>query len=194
MLIAYGVALATVGRPDEALDTFAKARAADPTSGLPLLDAGTVFLMRGDRDRAATSFTDAIAIDPMLARAHNGLGVIDAERHAYDSALAHWRRAVELDPHDSETLFNLGDLLIKIGRSAEARTYWERYLAAVPKGTEVSDRARVEQLVIQPPVVAAQDIRNCHRLLLLRPRKGAEWGTNVRQCGARPILTQGAYG
>ena len=144
VLIAYGVALATVGRPADALDVFTRAHAADPTSGLPLLDAGTVFLMGGDRDRAAKSFTEALAIDPSLARAHNGLGVIDAERKNYDSALAHWRRAVELDPHDFQTLFNLGDLLIKIGRPAEARSYWERYLAEAPAGAEVSDRARVE--------------------------------------------------
>src|SRR5206468_11618464 len=69
VLIAYGVALATVGRPADALETFTRAHAADPTSGLPLLDAGTVFLMGGDRQRAAASFTEALAIDPSLARA-----------------------------------------------------------------------------------------------------------------------------
>ena len=151
VLIAYGVALATVGKPGDALDVFTRAHAADPTSGLPLLDAGTVFLMGGDGDRAAKSFTEALAIDPSLARAHNGLGVIDAERKNYDSALAHWRRAVELDPHDFQTFFNLGDLLIKIGRPAEARSYWERYLAEAPAGAEVSDRARVEHWLSKHP-------------------------------------------
>src|SRR3954452_3982526 len=97
VLIAYGVALATVGRPADALETFTRAHAADPTSGLPLLDAGTVFLMRGDRERAAASFTEALKIDPSLARAQNGLGVIAAEQKDYEGALAHWRRAVELD-------------------------------------------------------------------------------------------------
>jgi Flp pilus assembly protein TadD len=151
VLIAYGVALATVGRPGDALEVFTRARAVDPTSGLPLLDAGTVFLMGGDRDRAAASFTEALTVDPSLARAHNGLGVIDAERNDYDSALAHWRRAAELDPHDFQTLFNLGDLLIKIGRTAEARSYWQRYLAEVPPGSEVSDRARVERWLSKRP-------------------------------------------
>jgi arylsulfatase A-like enzyme/Tfp pilus assembly protein PilF len=151
VLIAYGVALATVGRTGDALDAFNRARAADPASGLPLLDAGTVLLMGGDNVRAAASFTEALAIDPTLARAHNGLGVIDAERKNYDSALAHWRRAVELDPHDFQTLFNIGDLLIKTGQPAQARPYWERYLAAVPPGAEVSDRARVERWLSKRP-------------------------------------------
>jgi arylsulfatase A-like enzyme/Tfp pilus assembly protein PilF len=151
VLIAYGVALATVGRAHEALEVFARARAADPSNGLPLVDAATVYLMDGDRDRAAAAFTDALAVDPTLARAHNGLGVIAAERKDYDSALRHWRQAVELDPRDFQTLFNLGDLLIKIGRPAEARPYWERYLAAAPPGVDMSDRGNVRRWLSNRP-------------------------------------------
>jgi tetratricopeptide (TPR) repeat protein len=97
------------------------------------------------------AFKEALAIDPTLARAHNGLGVIDAERHDYDAALAHWRRAVELDPRDFQTLFNLGDLLIKLGRPHEARPYWERYLAAAPPGVDLSDRGRVKAWLSNRP-------------------------------------------
>src|SRR5438552_18699533 len=84
--------------------------------------------MARERDRASAAFTEALAIDPTLARAHNGLGVIAAEQRNYRQALEHWRRAVELDPRDFETLFNIGDLLIRLGRSSEARPYWQKYL------------------------------------------------------------------
>jgi Flp pilus assembly protein TadD len=151
VLIAYGVALATAGRPKDALDIFARARTIDPANGMPLVDSGTVYLMRGDRERASAAFIEALTIDPTLARAHNGLGVIDAERRNYESALTHWRRAVELDPRDSEALFNLGDLLIKIGRPTEARTYWERYAALEQPGQDVSDRARVSRWLSNRP-------------------------------------------
>jgi arylsulfatase A-like enzyme/Tfp pilus assembly protein PilF len=151
VLIAYGVALATIGRSKEALDVFTSARAADPSNGLPLVDAATVYLMSGDRDRASAAFTEALKVDPTMAKAHNGLGVIDAERQDYESALSHWRRAVELDPRDHQTLFNLGDLLIRIGRPTEARTYWERYLAVAPPGQEVTDRARVSRWLSNRP-------------------------------------------
>ena len=151
VLIAYGVALATAGRTREALDTFARARTADPSNGLPLVDAGTVYLMTGDRDRASAAFKDALAVDATLARAHNGLGVIDAQRHDYPAALAHWRRAAELDPRDFQTLFNLGDLLVKMGRPTEARPYWERYLATVPPAIDVSDRALVQRWLSNRP-------------------------------------------
>jgi arylsulfatase A-like enzyme/Tfp pilus assembly protein PilF len=70
VLIAYGVALASVGRTREALEVFTRARSLDPSNGLPLVDAATIYLMNGDRDRAAAAFTDALSVDPALARAH----------------------------------------------------------------------------------------------------------------------------
>jgi arylsulfatase A-like enzyme/Tfp pilus assembly protein PilF len=145
VLNAYGVALATAGRTREALDAFARARAADPASGLALVNVATVYLMQGDRARAAASFEEALAADPTLARAHNGLGVVAAEQHDYERAIDHWRRAVALDPRDFQALFNLGDALIVLGRDAEARPYWERYLAVVPRSVDLRDRERVRR-------------------------------------------------
>jgi choline-sulfatase len=151
VLIAYGVALASIGRTGDALDAFTRARALDPSNGLPLVDAATVYLMKGERDRAAAAFTEALSVDPTLARAHNGLGVIAAERKDYPGALEHWQRAVSLDPSDFRTLFNLGDLLITLGRPREARPYWERYLATAPSQLEASDRARVRRWLSNQP-------------------------------------------
>src|SRR5262249_30297087 len=140
VLNAYGVALATAGRTHDALEAFARARSADPASGLALANEATIYLMAGDRDRAAASFEQALGVDPTLARAHNGLGVVAAERHAYDEAIEHWRRAVSFDPRDYQALYNLGDLLIRLGRPAEARPYWQQYLAIVPSSVDVRDR------------------------------------------------------
>jgi hypothetical protein len=58
---------------------------------------------------------------------------------------------VELDPSDFRTLFNLGDLLITIGRPGEARPYWERYLATAPHTLEASDRAKVQRWLSKQP-------------------------------------------
>src|SRR4029453_11378571 len=48
VLNAYGVALASVNRADEALSVFEQARTLDPASGVPLTNIGTVHLMRDD--------------------------------------------------------------------------------------------------------------------------------------------------
>lgn len=143
VLIAYGVALASSGRAGEALDAFERARALDPTNGLPDVDIGMLHLMAGEKDRATAAFATALAIDPALARAHNGLGVIAAQGGAYGEATAHWKQAVALDPHDHQTLYNLGDVLIRLGRLSEGQAYWEQYLTEAPPGLDVQDRARV---------------------------------------------------
>ena len=67
-----------------------------------------------------------------MARAHNALGVIAAETGRREEAIACWKRAVELEPKEFDTLFNLGSLLVKSGRGAEARPYLERFLREAP--------------------------------------------------------------
>jgi Tfp pilus assembly protein PilF len=142
---AYGVALATAGRTREALDVFARARAADPSSGLADTNIATIHLMQGDRVSAAAAFRRALAADPTLARAYNGLGVIAAEQGDFTAAVDAWQHAVALDPRDYQALYNLGDVLIRLRRSAEARPYWERYLSIVPSSVDVRDRDNVRR-------------------------------------------------
>jgi tetratricopeptide (TPR) repeat protein len=101
--------------------------------------------MAGDRDRASASLTEALRLDPASARAHNTLGVIAAQRRDYPTAIAYWQRAIDLDPRDHQTLYNLGDLLIQLGRPGDARPYWERYVRIAPPGLEARDIARVRQ-------------------------------------------------
>src|SRR5439155_4682407 len=153
VMIAYGVALASSERGQEAVAAFDRARALDPTNALPLIDAATVYLMAGDHKRAADAFRGALAIDPNTARAHNGLAVVAAQRGDYDEAIAHWQHALAVDPRDYQSLYNLGDLLVRIGRADEARPYWDRYLRDAPTNLEARDIARVRQWLRRHPPV-----------------------------------------
>jgi choline-sulfatase len=143
VLTALGMAQAHLGLRDEALATFARAREVDPSNAMVLVNAGTVYLMAGDRVRARQAFEAALDIDQEVARAHNSLGVIAAEEGHVDEAVERWKRAVALDPQDYQTLFNVGTTLRKLGREAEARPYLEAYLKAAPVALEGRDMARV---------------------------------------------------
>jgi Tfp pilus assembly protein PilF len=143
VLTALGMAQARLGQRDEALATFARARELDPSNAMVLVNAGTVYLMAGDRVRARQAFEAALDIDQEVARAHNSLGVIAAEEGHVDEAVERWKRAVALDPQDYQTLFNLGTTLRKLHREAEARPYLEAYLKAAPVALEGRDVARV---------------------------------------------------
>jgi tetratricopeptide (TPR) repeat protein len=47
----------------------------------------------------------------------------------FETALAGYRRAVEHDPQDAESLNNCGQVLVRLGRPAEALAYFERAIA-----------------------------------------------------------------
>ena len=151
VLTAHGMALAALDRREEALATFERARAADPSNAMVHVNAGTVHLMAGDLGRARTEFDAALAIDPDLARAHNSLGVIAARENRMPDAIEHWKRAVALDPRDYQTLFNLGSTLRGQGRATEARPYLEAYVRVAPAVQEARDVARVREWLAQPP-------------------------------------------
>jgi arylsulfatase A-like enzyme/Tfp pilus assembly protein PilF len=142
VLNALGVAQARAGERDAALATFARARELYPAKAMPLVNAGTVYLMAGDRVRARQAFEAALELDDRVARAHNSLGVIAAEEGRTAEAISRWQRAVALDPGDYQTLFNLGKTLRDAGRP-EARRYLEAYLRLAPAGLEARDIARV---------------------------------------------------
>jgi len=67
-----------------------------------------------------------------------------------------WQHAVALDPHDYQALYNLGDALIRMGRSGEARSYWERYLSIVPPAVDVRDRDSVRRWLSNHPYQPSQ--------------------------------------
>ncbi len=143
VLTSRGMALAALKRPAEALATFERGRAVDPSNPLVLVNVGTVYLMTGDRARAREAFEAALELDSGVARAHNSLGVIAAQEGRMAEAVERWRRAVALDPRDYQTLFNLGVTLRGQGRAEEARPYLEAYLRSAPPALEARDIARV---------------------------------------------------
>jgi len=132
VLMARGAALAQSGRIKDAVATFERALAIDPSNAAAKANLGTVYLTINDYPRARTLMEEALALDPDVSRAHNALGVIAAETGHPDEAIAHWKRAVELNPREWDTLFNLGKLLRRQGREAEARPYVQRFVDQAP--------------------------------------------------------------
>jgi tetratricopeptide (TPR) repeat protein len=151
LLTARGMALTNLGRPQEALATFQRARETDPSNPVVLVNVGAVYLGTGDRTRARQALEAALDIDPGVARAHNMLGVIAAQEGRPEEAIERWRRGVALDPGDYQTLFNLGVTLRKQGRESEARPFLEAYLRVAPRALEARDIVRVREWLGHAP-------------------------------------------
>jgi arylsulfatase A-like enzyme/thioredoxin-like negative regulator of GroEL len=145
VLTAVGVAFAQTGQPARALQTFERARQVDPSHAMTLVNVATVHLGAREYGPAREALLAALRLNPALARAHNALGVIAAETGRTAEAVEAWKRAVELDPGGYDTLFNLGSLLWKSGRAAEARPYLEQFVRGAPRAFYAADVEKVRQ-------------------------------------------------
>jgi tetratricopeptide (TPR) repeat protein len=61
-----------------------------------------------------------------------GAGAIAYHDGDYDSALRQFQAAIERNPQDAEALSNLGQVLVRLGRAAEAIPYYDRAIQLVP--------------------------------------------------------------
>jgi Flp pilus assembly protein TadD len=142
VLTTLSLALAKLRRAPEALATLARAREREPRNAMILVNVGTVRLMAGDERGAREAFEAALALNPGVARAHSSLGFLDGRNGLVDEALTHWRKALALDPRECEALRALGEFLLRRGRSAEARAYFELFVASAPDGARDAEQIR----------------------------------------------------
>jgi arylsulfatase A-like enzyme/Flp pilus assembly protein TadD len=147
---AYAAALAESGRRDDALRVLEAARRTDPSSALVLLNIGTVHLLFGERKEAREALEGAIAREPRMARAYNSLGVVAAQEGDATRAADLWRQSLAINPGDLDTLFNLGKLLWRSGRRAEARTYLDAFVELAPSALYGKDVVAVKRLLQDP--------------------------------------------
>ncbi len=146
VLLAQGAALAQSGRGGQAVATFERALAIDPTNAAAKANLGTAYLVVRDYPKAEGALREALALDPDVSRAHNALGVIAAETGRADEAIEHWKRAVELNPREWDTVFNLARLLRQRGRLAEAEPYVEQFVHGAPAAQYSEDIRRLQSL------------------------------------------------
>jgi Tfp pilus assembly protein PilF len=83
-------------------------------------------------DPAAERFREAVALDPASAEAWNALGMtLGGTGHLAEAEQA-FRKAVERNDRNHRYAYNLGLALLRQGRAAEARPFFEKSLALEP--------------------------------------------------------------
>jgi tetratricopeptide (TPR) repeat protein len=106
-------------RPQEALEAYIRAIAADPAFSWPYHNIGRLYLDQGDLDHAHQWLTKAVEVNPNHWRALFSLGVASHRAERYDEALAAYARALAMNPEDADAHANIGWILVKTGRDAE---------------------------------------------------------------------------
>ncbi|HJP92415.1 MAG TPA: tetratricopeptide repeat protein [Pyrinomonadaceae bacterium] len=82
----------------------------------------------GDKSRAKVLLQQALKIDRRNVDAHTYLGMIAADANELNQAEQHFAAAASLAPSDPSTRNNYGAILMRLGRTEQARTEFEASL------------------------------------------------------------------
>jgi len=110
-----GLALATQGRTNEAIDEFRKATLTKPEYPGSHYQLGLNLVATGHPDKAIGEYRTLIALRPQMAEAHFNLGVALAAVGRKDEAAAAYRAAIDIRPDFAEAHTNLGIVLADLG-------------------------------------------------------------------------------
>jgi TolB-like protein/tetratricopeptide (TPR) repeat protein len=117
----YAMALAFMGRHDEALDEIERARALEPTSAIINANAGRVLYHARQYDAALQQLRMAIEIEPGFCVTHHRLGLVFEAQHRLGPALAAFEEAQRLAEGGSVATAAIGYVHALAGRQQEAR-------------------------------------------------------------------------
>src|SRR5260221_4971754 len=144
-LNAYGIALADLGKLDDATQQFQRVLQGDPVNAPAYQNLGIVAVRRDDLPGAMASLTRALDLNPRLPLALNTLGVVYARQSDFPHAVEMWNRAVDVDPRQYDALFNIGLVEGRAGHVAEAKAALTRFVETAPKERYGSDIATARQ-------------------------------------------------
>jgi tetratricopeptide (TPR) repeat protein len=166
----FGNALAGLGRLDEAVACYLRARQLDPGVAEVHNNLGNVLLDLGRLEEALDSYRRALEINPDYGEAHGNLGNAARGLGRLDEAVASYRRAVALSVDASEALNNLGLALRDLGRLDEAVASYRQALTIRPDYAEAHSNLGIA-LRLQARTAEAE--ASCRRALALNPRMAA---------------------
>ena len=157
-LNALGIAYGDARRYPEAIASFNRVLALDPTNGLAYQNLASMTLSQAraaatpaERNRLyqeAEGFArKSLAVDSTLPGAHTILGVILAGAGRKADAIDSWKRAVALDAGEFNALYNLILTLVETGQTGEARTYARQFVSTAPPAFFKNEIAQMRQFL-----------------------------------------------
>lgn len=177
--VRYGMILAEMGKPKEAVAALAPlAASADPES----LDAlGVALADAGELSRARSVFGRSLAVDPGNPRTLESLGIVALREKRPDEARESFRKALAINPKLPSALNGLGAAEAELGNPAAAIEAWSAAVALNPGDldallnlgrvasragrNEVAARALTRYLALAPPARLPRERAEAETLL-----------------------------
>jgi tetratricopeptide (TPR) repeat protein len=128
-----GIALATSGRLDEAIEQFEASLVLKPDAPRTSYNLANALAARGRLDEAIGRYRAVLAAEPDSGEAHHNLGLTLGRKGDLDGAIRHFRAAVRLKPQDPEGRHNLGKALALAGHPTEALDHLQQAVQIQPR-------------------------------------------------------------
>jgi tetratricopeptide (TPR) repeat protein len=167
-----GVALASVGRIDDAIAAYRGALALRPQFPEALVNLAAALQQSGQPDQAIECCRQAIAIRPDYPEAHNNLGNALRDTTQLSDAIAAYRQAVALRPTYPEAWNNLGNALAEADFADEAILACNKAIALRPAFPEaLSNLANA----LKKKDRLDEAVAACRRAIALQPTLADIW-------------------
>ena len=152
------------GRYDDAEIEFRRALAINPDWVPALTDLGKLqYFDRHDPAAAERSFQQALKISPTYAPANYAYGVVLEQQGHLTEAADHYRLAAEDFPDDFDTEYDLGSVLLKLHRPADAIEPLKLATRLQPTSNRAWINLRAAYLMNGNPAQAAAAARDAMR-------------------------------
>jgi Tfp pilus assembly protein PilF len=160
-----GNALQAQGKLEQAVASYRRALALEPSYVDALVNLGATYRAQGELDQAVASYQQALALEPDVPVAHSNLGHALAQQGKLDDAAACLRRAIALKPDFAEAHASLGNVLRNQGRLDEAMDFIHKALVLRPEFPEAQNYLANTLLALGRPHEAEEQFRRALRLL-----------------------------
>lgn len=153
VLAGYASALRRVGRLDEALTLWCKARDCAPADPGVCFNHANALRAAGQLDAARLGYERALQLAPGMLPARINLGLVLQDQGHFEAAVEVYAAALAIDPRQPTAAMNRGNCLRQLGRLEEAIAQHRSALDQLPRSAEarynlgnaLRDAARIDE-------------------------------------------------
>lgn len=144
--LGMGDAYRALGRESDARAMYNRARRVAPLDPYPLVRLAKLDIDAGETESAERYLRKAEELDPWNPSVLLYLGVVAEKRSAAD-AVAYYERCLAIDPERQSAHYNLGNILLKLGRLRDAEEHLRAAVRLAP--AQADAKANLAALYVQ---------------------------------------------